>query len=285
MPRATLFIPNVATDVGLSAPFNSMFTLFGQFFDHGLDLVTKGGGTVFMPLQAGRPARTTRAARTNFMILTRATNQPGRGRHPRQRRRRQDQQHDDAVRRPEPDLHLPPVPPGLPARRTRRRDGGPPVDTGQLITGAGGDGMADWAGVKAQALERLGIVLTDTDVTNVPMLARRPVRQLRPGPNGYPQIVTADGMVEADDPSSGQPGRSRREAGASPRHAFLDDIAHHAAPTGDRDPANGPGTDRGSRRRTPTRARPTTATRRPTTTRCSTRTSSPVTAGPTRTSA
>lgn len=48
-------IPNVAPDVGLSAPFNSVFTLFGQFFDHGLDLVTKGGGTVFMPLQPGDP--------------------------------------------------------------------------------------------------------------------------------------------------------------------------------------------------------------------------------------
>ena len=52
-----LFIPNVTPDAGLSAPFNSWFTFFGQFFDHGLDLVTKGGnGTVFIPLAAGRPA-------------------------------------------------------------------------------------------------------------------------------------------------------------------------------------------------------------------------------------
>src|SRR5882672_1361417 len=50
-PLGTLPIGNVAPDVGLSAPFNSMFTFFGQFFDHGLDLVTKGGGTVFVPLQ------------------------------------------------------------------------------------------------------------------------------------------------------------------------------------------------------------------------------------------
>src|SRR6185436_15191576 len=28
----TLFIPNVTTDVGLSPPFNSLFTIFGQFF-------------------------------------------------------------------------------------------------------------------------------------------------------------------------------------------------------------------------------------------------------------
>src|SRR3954468_18933863 len=30
-----LFIPNVTPDFGLSAPFNLMFTFFGQFFDHG----------------------------------------------------------------------------------------------------------------------------------------------------------------------------------------------------------------------------------------------------------
>ena len=35
--NSTLFIENVTTDVGLSPPYNSMFTLFGQFFDHGVD--------------------------------------------------------------------------------------------------------------------------------------------------------------------------------------------------------------------------------------------------------
>ena len=52
----TLTIPNVSPDEGLSASFNSWFTLFGQFFDHGLDLVGKGGsGTVFIPLQPDDP--------------------------------------------------------------------------------------------------------------------------------------------------------------------------------------------------------------------------------------
>ena len=48
----TLFIPNVTTDVGLSPPYNSLFTFFGQFFDHGVDQTVKSGGTVFVPLQA-----------------------------------------------------------------------------------------------------------------------------------------------------------------------------------------------------------------------------------------
>ncbi|MCU1522027.1 MAG: heme peroxidase [Arthrobacter sp.] len=51
----TLFIPNITTDVGLSPPYNSMFTLFGQFFDYGIDQTVKGGGTVFGPLEAKNP--------------------------------------------------------------------------------------------------------------------------------------------------------------------------------------------------------------------------------------
>src|SRR3712207_8936468 len=54
-PRSTLFpYTTLFRSAGLSAPFNSTFTLFGQFFDHGLDLVSKSGGTVFVPLQADR---------------------------------------------------------------------------------------------------------------------------------------------------------------------------------------------------------------------------------------
>ncbi|MBI2176005.1 hypothetical protein HYU40_01475 [Candidatus Woesearchaeota archaeon] len=74
----TLFIPNIAPDAGLSAPFNGWFIFFGQFFDHGLDLVNKGGsGTVFMPLQPDDPLFNPASPQTNFMVLTRATNQPG----------------------------------------------------------------------------------------------------------------------------------------------------------------------------------------------------------------
>ncbi len=45
----------MTTDVGLSPPYNSLFTLFGQFFDHGVDQTVKGGGTVFVPLKADDP--------------------------------------------------------------------------------------------------------------------------------------------------------------------------------------------------------------------------------------
>jgi hypothetical protein len=83
----TLFIPNVTTDVGLSPPYNSMFTLFGQFFDHGVDQTVKGGGTVFVPLKGDDPLVAGKdhvfgnaddlPASQRFMVLTRAQNQPG----------------------------------------------------------------------------------------------------------------------------------------------------------------------------------------------------------------
>src|SRR5215813_13995384 len=80
------FFPNTSPDVGLSAPFNEWFTFFGQFFDHGLDLVTKGGnGFIFIPLQPDDPLfnpgpdgiANTADDGPNFMIETRATMLPG----------------------------------------------------------------------------------------------------------------------------------------------------------------------------------------------------------------
>ena len=62
----TIFIPNEAPDEGLSAPFNSWMTIFGQFFDHGLDLVDKGGaGTVTVPLNADDPLMAVPGPRTD----------------------------------------------------------------------------------------------------------------------------------------------------------------------------------------------------------------------------
>ncbi len=67
---------NVTADEGLSAPFNSWMTFFGQFFDHGLDLVTKSEvktEIVFIPLQPDDPLFNPAPGAPNFMVLTRAT--------------------------------------------------------------------------------------------------------------------------------------------------------------------------------------------------------------------
>ena len=72
-------------------------------------------GTVFMPLSPGDPLYDAATPQTNFMVVTRATGSPGSTTQP-----------DRHVRRPEPDLHLAPVAPGVPprVRRGRRRQAG-----------------------------------------------------------------------------------------------------------------------------------------------------------------
>src|SRR5690606_3310386 len=75
----SVYIPNLSPDVGLSPAFNGWMTLFGQFFDHGLDLITKGGnGTVFVPLQPDHPLYG-EGSPANFMVPTRATQVAGPG--------------------------------------------------------------------------------------------------------------------------------------------------------------------------------------------------------------
>jgi Ca2+-binding RTX toxin-like protein len=234
----TLPIPNVAPDVGLSAPFNSLFTLFGQFFDHGLDLTTKGGGTVFMPLKPDDPLFDADSP-TNFMILTRATNQPGpdgiTGDRP---GTPVDESADDvqeATNSTTSFVDQNQTYTSHPSHQVFLREyvlngAGDPVENGRLLGGHVGpgaptEGLATWQDVKDQARDLLGIILRDTDVSNVPMLATDPYGNFTPGPNGYPQLVTEAGLVEGSAAGTPIPPNVIRTG-----HAFLDDIAHHAVP-------------------------------------------------------
>src|SRR5262249_31809481 len=221
------FFPNLSPDVGLSAPFNEWFTFFGQFFDHGLDLVTKGGnGFIFIPLQPDDPLfnpgpdgiPNTADDGPNFMIETRATMLPG----------------PDGILGTADDIHeqqnttTPFVDQNQtytshPSHQVFLREyqldaTGRPVDTGKLIENrsAGADGqfytgddvklggMATWAVVKAQAAKMLGVQLTDADVGNVPLLATDAYGNFIRGAHGLPQVVMAtagaDGIFgTADD--------------------------------------------------------------------------------------
>ena len=115
MDGDNVHLPAVAPDEGLSAPFNSWFTLFGQFFDHGLDLVNKGGsGTVFIPLQPDDPLYVP-GSHTNFMVLTRATVSAGADGVMGTADDVRPGQHHDVLCRPEPDLHLASLASGVPA--------------------------------------------------------------------------------------------------------------------------------------------------------------------------
>ncbi|WP_324730757.1 peroxidase family protein [Pseudomonas paeninsulae] len=251
--KEVFFLPNVAPDEGLSAPFNPWMTFFGQFFDHGLDLVTKGGsGTVFIPLQPDDPLFNPAPGAPNFMLLTRATNQPG----------------PDGVLGTADDIHEQSntTSPFVDQNQTygshasqqvflRAYDATPngPVSNGRLITnrnlgdgifGNGDDseigGMATWAVVKAQARDILGINLTDAQVFDVPLLATDQYGNFMKGPNGFPMVVIrtgngADGIAgTADDTTilvEGNPAAPVDLTNAvSTGHQFLIDIAHNAVP-------------------------------------------------------
>ena len=173
-------IPNVAPDEGLSAPFNGWMTFFGQFFDHGLDLISKGGnGTIYVPLQpddplyvAGRP--------TNFMVLTRATAiQPGAdgerpatigGEAPTTTAKQINvttpfvDQNQTYTSHPSHQVFL----------REYELDGTASRSRPASCSTAPNGGLATWADVKEQAREMLGIELTDLDVFNIPLLRTDP---------------------------------------------------------------------------------------------------------------
>lgn len=234
-PLGTLPIGNVAPDEGLSAPFNTMFTFFGQFFDHGLDLVTKGGGTVFMPLQEDDPLYDP-SSPTNFMLLTRATNQPGPdgilGDDP--ATLSVDESADDiqeATNTTTPFVDQNQTYTSHPSHQVFLRAyamdaTGRPVATGSLIDGAIPGNIANWAEVKQQAAAMLGIGLVDGDIFNVPLIATDPYGRFLRGPSGFPLMMMEGGTMVEGNPAAPISTAGARKTG----HAFLDDIAHNAVP-------------------------------------------------------
>ncbi|WP_139557002.1 peroxidase family protein [Methylotetracoccus oryzae] len=221
----TLFIPNRAPDEGLSAPYNSTFTLFGQFFDHGLDLVTKGGGTVFMPLRPDDPLYIP-GSPTNFMVLTRATNLPG----PDNTLGTADDI-QEATNTTTPFVDQNQTYTSHPSHQVFLRaylldESNRPIPSGKLLDGQIAGNIANWSDVKAQAAELLGIQLTDADISNVPLLATDPYGHFVPGPNGFPQVVFPGNALREGDPAAPISVLGAVRTG----HAFLDDIAHNAVP-------------------------------------------------------
>ncbi|MBP6012568.1 MAG: heme peroxidase [Alphaproteobacteria bacterium] len=249
---------NVTADEGLSAPFNSWMTFFGQFFDHGLDLVTKSEvktEIVFIKLQPDDPLFNPAPGAPNFMVLTRAaqTINPETGlaestntTSPFVDQNQTYSSHEshqvflrEYVMRPtqimvgdppEPQTVMRPHATGelLTNRQLVDVDGNPiPFADAPEI-----GGMATWAVVKAQAREMFGINLTDADVTNVPAMVADHYGNFERGPNGYPLIAMADGtFVEGDPTANGGLGIDISNA-LRIGHAFLNDIAHSANPVG-----------------------------------------------------
>ncbi len=248
---ANVVLPNIAPDEGLSAPFNSWFTLFGQFFDHGLDLVNKGGsGTVFIPLATDDPLYNadldgadniagTADDPNNFMVLTRATVSAGVDGiwgnaddvRPVNTTTSYVDQNQTYTSHPSHQVFL--------RQYVMTADG--PRATGHLIEGANG-GMANWGELKAQAADILGFELTDQDVGKVPLLRTDAYGNFIRGPNGFPLAITdigldgipntADDVVVQGNPAANGGLGVSLVGVLRTNMAFLADIAHNAVPNG-----------------------------------------------------
>ncbi|MEA2153901.1 MAG: hypothetical protein QOE11_41, partial [Solirubrobacteraceae bacterium] len=257
----TLFIPNVTTDVGLSPPYNSLFTFFGQFFDHGVDQTVKSGGDVFVPLKADDPLRTLGPdGKPNtgdevpdsqaFMVLTRAQNQPGPdgviGDDPstpnidESADDVQDANNTDSPWVDQSQTYTSHASHQVFLREYALNAASRPISTGKLLGGLpanatypgspdGTTGMATWFNVKKQAAEKLGLLLTDADVTNIPMLATDPYGKFIPGPaRGLPQYVRTDGTLLEGNRTTPVAVPANAQHFDTP---FLTDIAHNADPS------------------------------------------------------
>nr|WP_306238999.1 peroxidase family protein [Ornithinimicrobium cryptoxanthini] len=227
-----LYLPNMTADEALSPPVNMWFVFFGQFFDHGLDLVDKSPtDSIIVPLSPNDPLFNPATPHLNFMAMSRATNQPG----------------EDEILGTADDVrqHQNRTTPWVdqnqtytshPAHQVFIREyisttSGPKA-TGRLLNGPNG-GLATWDAVQEQALTVLGINLVDESVLNVPQVYVDLYGQFIPGPNGFPQLFTPDGgPVEA---STASPFLSTDAIPLS--QSFLDDIAHGATPA---DPIDDP---------------------------------------------
>ena len=236
-------LPNISPDIGLSPSFNAWMTFFGQFFDHGLDLISKGGnGTVYVPLQADDPLMTVGAdgiagtgdelslpqnAHLAFMTLTRST--PINGTEARNTTTPYVDQNQTYTSHPSHQVFL---------REYKLDASGKPVATGELLNGTASDGLPTWAEVKAQA-RMLGIALDDRDVGSVPLLRTDLYGKFIPHPvTGMALLVIglgADGIPNTDDDvvvsgTAANPINTWTAGAVRTGHAFLDDIAHNAAP-------------------------------------------------------
>ena len=250
-PAATdgvsLSIQNRATNAGVAASYNGMFALFGQFFDHGLDLVGKSSTEkVTIPLATTDPLYNTCIAQFNRGCVTElqmgrtvlGADQATAGTNTTTPWIDQNQTYTS---HPSHQVFLREykcanensalIDPNLLCSSTNR-----PIATGRILDGAVAGNIANWAEVKKQAANKLGIQLVDMDIHDVPLLLTDEYGMFLRSLTGFPQIVeSANGSVatvRVGNPSSPASTSGVMHTG----HAFLNDISHFAAPAADLQP-------------------------------------------------
>lgn len=233
----SFLIPNIAEPF---APYNGIFALFGQFFDHGLDLVGKQKNSyVMMPLPKDDALYSSAPGAMNFMLLNRtdlSTSEAGRnsttpwidqnqtyGSHP----SKNVFMRDFACYANAASTTAVPCAVGVSA----------PVSTGELLHSSIAHNIANWTEVKTNARQNLGIELTDYDVTNVPLFVTDEFGRFIKGPNGFPMVAMKDGSLREGNPANPVKTADFTQASIAnvdlvqrTGHSFLDDIAHGADP-------------------------------------------------------
>ena len=227
-------IENIASPRTTLAGYNSLFTLFGQFFDHGLDLIPKSGQKVNIRILPGDPLYSSAPGALNYLVLTRAQKNVN-------LTTPYVDQNQTYTSNPSHQAFL----------REYTRVAGVTVPTGRLLDGAYG-GLPTWDELKASAATNLGFQLSDLDVTDVPVVLTNQYGAIRPNSAGYADIVTVttdatgtvqnygvlSGAATAIDINAWETDPARTVAGNTTRilrtgHAFLDDINGAAAPVMD----------------------------------------------------
>ena len=207
-------IPNVAVNAGVNAPNNGIFSLFGQFFDHGLDLVGKSSTQkIKVCLKSDDPLVVSGAATAGQCMSTGRSILNGA---------------NDGTNSTTPWVDQNQTYSSHPSKQVFLREydfsGATPKVTGKLLGDSDGN-IGTWAQTKAQALQ-LGIELRDSDITAVPLVVTNEYGRFLPGPNGNPQLVKDDGtFIEGTLAAPVNTDGIRKT-----NQAFLDDINPYAFP-------------------------------------------------------
>ena len=160
-----LDIPNITADYNVSAGYDSWFTLFGQFFDHGLDLIPKAGAAVIIPLNQDDPLYVT-GSNSNFMVLTRAADSTGESLNTTTPWIDQSQTYGS---HPSQNFFLREYSVTTSGTSATIKSTGKMLDNSSMNSGKP-IGMPTWKMVKDQALS-LGFLLTDYDAMAIPVIA------------------------------------------------------------------------------------------------------------------
>ena len=241
----SLSIQNRATNAGVAASYNGMFALFGQFFDHGLDLVGKSSTEVVrIPLAASDPLAN-ECGSTRGCVAELRMGRTKLGTDPVTNAGTNTttpwiDQNQTYTSHPSHQVFLreykcasensATINPNLLCTSSNR-----PVATGRILDGAKAGNIANWAEVKKQAANKLGIELVDMDIHDVPLLLTDEYGMFLRSTTGFPQLVVSTNgsvaTVRVGNPSLDPTLLASTSGVKTIGHAFLDDISHFASPS------------------------------------------------------